>query len=109
MREDRGWLCVAEVDVGVPLDPALMALLAAKLTPNTLRTSVLEGRRFTGSEALAAGWVDAVAPEAEVLAVATKRAAQLSSKGREIFASVKRSLWGELAHRLGYDARGGQT
>jgi enoyl-CoA hydratase/carnithine racemase len=109
MRQDRGWLCMAEVDVGVPIDPALMALLEAKLTPSTLRTSVLEARRFTGPEALAAGWVDAVAPEAEVLAVATKRAAELSSKGRQIFASIKRSLWGDLAKRLGYDAGTGST
>ncbi len=103
MREDRGWLCMSEVDVGVPIDPALMALLEAKLAPNTLRSSVLEGRRFSGPEALEAGWVDSVAAEGEVLTLATRQGAALSSKGRHIYASVKRSLWGDLAKRLGYE------
>ena len=104
MREDRGWLCMAEVDVGVPIDPELMALLAAKLPPATLRTSVLEGHRYPGTEALAAGWVDALAPEDELLSAAVERAAGLASKGRDIFAAIKRGLWGEIAKGLGYDA-----
>ena len=105
MREDRGWLCVAEVDVGVPLDPALMGLLQAKLNPSTLRSCVLEGRRYTGQQALAAGWVDALALEADLLPAARKHAAGLASKEREIFSSLKRTLWGTVASQLGYDAR----
>ena len=104
MREDRGWICVAEVDVGVPIDPALIALLAAKLTPATLRSSVLEGRRYTAAEGLAAGWVDATAPDADLLSVASKQAAQLASKGRRIYGSLKRSLWGDVARQLGYES-----
>jgi enoyl-CoA hydratase/carnithine racemase len=107
MREDRGWLCMAEVDVGVPIDPALISLLRTKLTPNTLRTSVLEGRRFTGSDALEAGWVDALAAERELMSLATKRAADLASKGRKIFGSVKRGLFGEVAAQLGHEVRKG--
>ena len=108
MREDRGWICVAEVDVGVPLDPALANLLKAKLPPGTARTSILEGRRFTGADALAAGWVDATAPEADLLALATKQAAGLASKGRSIFGSVKCALWGDVAKTLGYE-KGGRS
>lgn len=103
MRENRGWICVAEVDVGVPIDPALMRILETRLSPQTLRTSVLEGRRFAAAEALESGWVDAVAAEADLLASATKQAASLAGKGRDIFGSLKRSLWGDVARGLGFE------
>ena len=36
MRQDRGWFSVSEVDVGVPIPPAMMGILHAKLPPNTI-------------------------------------------------------------------------
>ena len=35
MREDRGWFSVSEVDVGVPVPPAMMGILQGKLAANT--------------------------------------------------------------------------
>lgn len=105
MREDRGWICVAEVDVGVPIDPALVAILTAKLSPPTVRSAVLEGRRYAGPEALEVGWVDAVASESFLLPRAIKQAASLAGKGRRIFGSLKRALWGDLAAGLGFDPK----
>ncbi len=57
MREDRGFFCLPEVDLGMPLAPGMAALLNAKIHPHVLRdlllTHVVEpqlGRgRLTGS------------------------------------------------------------
>jgi enoyl-CoA hydratase/carnithine racemase len=59
MRQDRGWICLSEVDAGVPISPAMMGLVRAKLPPATARDAVLEGHRYTADEAIAAGFADA--------------------------------------------------
>ena len=75
MREDRGWFSVSEVDVGVPIPPAMMGILEGKLTPNTARDALLTGKRYTADEAIAAGIATMLATmpmaAARALAVAT--------------------------------------
>ena len=97
MREDRGWICISEVDVGVPIAPPMMALLRAKLPAKTLRDAVLTGKRYDAHEAIASGFVDASAPEAELLSDAKKLAAELATKERGIFGELKKTLWFDLA------------
>ena len=107
MREDRGWICLSEVDVGVPIDPGMMALVRAKLPAAIAARSVLEGHRFAAPEAVASGWADALAPEHSLLEVATEQAARLAQKERTIFATLKRRLWHDVAVALTPDAAGG--
>jgi enoyl-CoA hydratase/carnithine racemase len=102
MREDRGWICVSEVDAGVRIDPLLVEILKAKLPTQTVRTSVLEGYRYSGIESLEAGWADRLASEDELLPLAMEKASSLASKKRAIFGQVKRALYGDLAKRLGH-------
>lgn len=104
MREDRGWFCVSEVDVGVPIGYSMMSLLAAKLSPQVLRSAVLTGRRYTGREAMASGIVEVLASEAELLQRATTIAAALAAKERGDFGSVKRTMNGRVARLLGVEA-----
>ena len=47
MREDRGWFSVSEVDVGVPVPPAMMGILRGKLPSGTARDALLTGKRYT--------------------------------------------------------------
>jgi hypothetical protein len=70
MREDRGWFCISEVDVGVPVPPAMMGILRAKLPANTARDALLTGKRYTAEEAIAAGIADGKAPADQLLAQA---------------------------------------
>ncbi|MEH6604846.1 MAG: enoyl-CoA hydratase/isomerase family protein [Pseudomonadales bacterium] len=58
MREDRGWICISEVDAGVPIPAPMMDILHAKLPPATARDAVLTGKRYTANEAILAGFVD---------------------------------------------------
>lgn len=106
-REDRGWICVSEVDVGVPIGPPMIGLLNAKLPAASAREAALTGRRYDADAALAAGFVDAKASEAGLLPAATEHAAALSSKGRAIFSAIKKDLYAGIAE--GYVAAGAKV
>ena len=106
MREDRGWFCISEVDVGVPVDTATMQLLRAELPPSTARDALLTGKRYTAAEAIAAGIADGEAPEGDLLTRAIALAARLAAKERSIFTTLKRNLYGDVGAALTMDARG---
>jgi Delta3-Delta2-enoyl-CoA isomerase len=95
MREDRGYWCLPEVDLGLPLTPAMYAVLEARVPREALADAALTGRRYTAPEALEAGIVTEVAPEAEVLDRAVALAASLAGKDRKVLAAHKRLLRGD--------------
>jgi len=108
MREDRGWICLSEVDAKVPIGPAVMALVRAKLPPATLRDAVLTGKRFAADDALAAGFVDAKAPASDVVPRAVALAGELAKKDRSTFSRLKAALWGDVARGLGVETTAAQ-
>ena len=67
MRADRGFFCMPEVDMRARLHPGMTALLAARLTAQTVHELLATGRRYGGSDARAAGIVEEALPEAELL------------------------------------------
>lgn len=97
MREDRGYWCLPEVDLGLPLTPAMYATVAAHLPHATLHESIVTGRRYGGAEALVAGIVEHVAIEAEVVGRAVERAQAMAGKNRAIIANHKRQMYGAAA------------
>jgi Delta3-Delta2-enoyl-CoA isomerase len=101
MREDRGYWCLPEVDLGLPLTAAMYAVVAAHLPPTTLREAALTGKRFTGPESVAAGIADAVASESDVIDRAVAVAARLADKNREVIAAHKRLLFGDALTTCG--------
>lgn len=100
MRADRGYWCMPEADLGLPLTPEYMSLLRAKLPAKTLHDALVTGRRYGGPDALAAGIVDAIASEDEVLPQCIKLAAELSGKHRATLAEHKRLMYGEAINSL---------
>ena len=100
MREDRGWLCVAEVDVGVPAAPAMMGILQGKLPANTACDALLTGRRYTADEAIDAGIADGKASMGELLDQARALASQLGTKAPGIFKTLKQTWFGPMADAL---------
>lgn len=95
MREDRGYWCLPEADIGLPLTPAYFAVIATKLPARTTQEAVLTGRRYAALDAAAAGIVHQVASEDQVLPQAIKLAAGLAAKDRLTLAEHKRLLYGE--------------
>ncbi|KAJ1677711.1 hypothetical protein EV182_005591 [Spiromyces aspiralis] len=92
MREDRGYICMNEVDIPLGLPPAMAAIVKCKINePTSLRQCVLEGRRFTANVALKLGIVDKTAPLDQVIPTAIEAAKA---------ASVKAKLRGLVLHQL---------
>jgi enoyl-CoA hydratase/carnithine racemase len=102
MREDRGYWCMNEVDIGLPLDQKLAAILFARLPRATVIHAILTAHRFTAAEALAGGIVEEVAPEEEVLARAIASAAAMASKDRGVLAAHKRLAFAAAVETLGF-------
>lgn len=100
MREDRGWICISEVDAGVAIPAPMMDILHAKLPPATVRDAALTGKRYTAAEAIAAGFVDDKVSSETLLASAVELATTLASKEPGIFKTIKQTLYCELAARL---------
>jgi len=104
MREDRGYWCLPEVDLGLPLTPAMYATVAAHLPHATLHESIVTGRRYGGAEAIVAGIVEHVATEERVVELALERAQAMAGKNRSVIANHKRQMYGAVAERCGVDA-----
>jgi Delta3-Delta2-enoyl-CoA isomerase len=101
MRADRGYWCLPEVDLGLPLTPAMFATVAAHLPPPTLRTAALTGHRYPAPEAVAAGIADEAVAEDQVLDRAVEMAASLADKDRSVIAAHKRLLYGDAIATCG--------
>lgn len=100
MRADRGYWCMPEADLGLPLTAEYVSLLKAKLPGRTTHEALVTGRRYGGPEALAAGIVQGVAGADEILAEAVKIAADLAGKDRATLAEHKRLLYGDAITAL---------
>ena len=93
MRQDRGYWCLPEVDLGLPLTPTMYRVVAAHLPNATLRDAILTGRRYGGPEAHDAGIAQIVASEEELLGAALEHAHALASKNRQVIMEHKRLLY----------------
>ena len=100
MREDRGYWCMPEADLGLPLTAEYLSVLTAKLPARTLQQAVVTGRRYGGLDALAAGVVHRVATEDEVVPTAVQLAAGMAGKDRRTVVEHKRLLYGEAIKAL---------
>jgi Delta3-Delta2-enoyl-CoA isomerase len=101
MREDRGYWCLPEADLGFPVTPAMLAVIGAKVPRRTAQEAILTGRRYGGPEAAAAGIVHQVASEDRVLGRAVQLAAELAAKDRRTIAEHKRMLYSEAIEAIG--------
>ena len=92
MRSDRGYWCLPEVDLGMPFTPGMNALIPAMIPARTAHEAMVTGRRYSAADSLAAGIVDEVADEADVLGRAIERAASLASKASPNLAGIRTHL-----------------
>jgi enoyl-CoA hydratase/carnithine racemase len=100
MRADRGFFCLNEIDIRLPLAPGMTALVRSRLSGRVLRDVVLTGARIGGENAAGRGFVDEALPGADVLPRAIARAAALADKDRATYGALKRGLYGDVAKVL---------
>ena len=96
MREDRGYWCIPEIDLGMTFAPGMNALLTTRLPDAVARRAMLTGFRFGGPDAVAAEIVEAAVPEDEVVSAAVERAEANAGKDRRVMGAIKRSMYREI-------------
>jgi enoyl-CoA hydratase/carnithine racemase len=106
MRSDRGYWCLPEVDLGLPLSAAMTAVVSARLPIEAVQDAMLTGRRYTAEEAEALGIVTDTSDEARLLDVAIALAAPMAGKDRRVIGAHKRLLFGTAALACGIDPIG---
>lgn len=100
MRSDRGYWCVNEVLLKLPLAPGMQAILEAKLPKPTVRKAILTAHRFDATSAVAAG----IADEAHDGTVLRDRAVQLGQSlaptANPILGRLKEDLYADVLATL---------
>ncbi|KAL4799922.1 ClpP/crotonase-like domain-containing protein [Aspergillus venezuelensis] len=91
MNPERGFVCVNELDFGVPLQGPMMRVFTEKLSASTARELVLEAKRVGGRDALGKGIVDGVGGIEETLAFL---------KDRDLGGKVKSGIYGVMKEEM---------
>lgn len=99
VREDRGYLCANELEIGLTIPEPEVALFRHKIPAPAFHETVMLARRWTGPAAVAAGFVEAAVPVDDVRPAAIERAASLArlAGNRENYGWQKQVLYGENA------------
>ncbi len=93
MRSDRGYWCLPEVDLGLPLTPTMYAVVASRLPRFTLHEAVTTGKRYGAEAAVSAQIASGSASEHEVLPQAMALATELAAKDHVVVARHKQLMY----------------
>ncbi len=99
MRADRGYLCANELEIGMTIPAPEVALFHHKMSASAFHQTVLLARRWTGPNAVSAGFVEAAVDVDEVLPAAIARAESVAHLAvhRANYALQKETLYGAHA------------
>ncbi len=100
MRSDRGYWCLPEVDLGLPLTPTMYGVVAGRLPRFTLHEALTTGKRYDAGAAIAAQIAYASALEDDVFPRALALATELSGKNPGVVSAHKQLMYGDVL-RLG--------
>ncbi|MDO3394099.1 enoyl-CoA hydratase-related protein [Nocardioides sp. SOB44] len=100
MRDDRGYVCLPEVDIHIPFSPGMNALVMSTLRPRAAVDSMTTGHRFPADEALAAGIVDATASLEDLPQAAAARVEHLAGKDRTTLGTIKQRMYADVVAAL---------
>ena len=90
----RGFLCLNELDLGVPLQPPMSSIFREKMTPAIYKVMVLEAKRFGAKEALEGGIVDALGGLEEAVKFVGER--KLADKAKTgVYGALKAEMYRE--------------
>lgn len=108
MNKDKGFYCINEVDIGLPLTPGMARVVTHKVNRSLWPEMILNARRFSGPEAFKNGIVNAVVPDAEVLTSAIEFAKKVAHRGgnKPTYAALKEELYRDVVVDLKSDNLG---
>ncbi|RKP05622.1 ClpP/crotonase-like domain-containing protein [Thamnocephalis sphaerospora] len=103
MRSDRGFICMNEIDMKVPLTPGMVSIVRAKFpSPKLVHACLLEAHRFDAKQALATGLIDQVAEPEKVVDTAVALAEHWAPKGRAgpVMSMIKSDVYPDAVRAL---------
>ncbi|QXJ25382.1 enoyl-CoA hydratase/isomerase family protein [Actinomadura graeca] len=100
MREDRGYFCLPEVDLGMGFTPGMSALIRSRLPAAAAHEAMLTGRRYTAEQARDAGIVQHTAAEDGVLPAAAGLAASMAGKDGAVVGRIRAGMYREALEAL---------
>lgn len=92
MRADRGFICIPEVNINIPLLPGMVAICEAVMPPQSFRKLYYTGDRFGGVEAKKLGFADEIFSAPELLPEAIAFASKLGKAKTATYAEMKRRI-----------------
>jgi enoyl-CoA hydratase/carnithine racemase len=103
MRDDRGFWCMNEAEIGMRLEDDLWSILANRLPKATVVKAAATAHRFAGPDAHQWGIVEELAAEAEVVPRAVALAQGRAHLDRATLRHHKNKAHGDEARYLGYE------
>ena len=99
MREDRGFLCANELQIGLTVPGPEVALFKHKIPAPAFHETIMLAKRWTAPAAHQAGFVEAAVPLDQLDDAAMTRAAELAplAANRKNYGWQKETLYGENA------------
>ena len=101
MRADRGYWCLPEVDINMAFSPGMAALIQVRLAPQAAHEAMVTGRRYSGTDAEAAGIIDWAVPEDAVRATAVQIAQAQVTKAGDTLGRIKARMYAPALAVLG--------
>ncbi|HEX8104670.1 MAG TPA: enoyl-CoA hydratase/isomerase family protein [Solirubrobacteraceae bacterium] len=100
MRADRGFWCLPEIDISFAFTPGMTALITGRLAPQTAHDAMTTGERYGGTQAAAAGIVQATAGDDDLLDRAVALAAAEAKHAGATLGAIKRGIHGPVCEVL---------
>eukprot|EP00745_Piridium_sociabile_P000678 TRINITY_DN104130_c0_g1_i3.p1 TRINITY_DN104130_c0_g1~~TRINITY_DN104130_c0_g1_i3.p1 ORF type:complete len:141 (+),score=5.32 TRINITY_DN104130_c0_g1_i3:64-486(+) len=100
--ESRRFLCVNEVELGLPLTPGMAAVVKSKVNRSLWTDLILRARRFAASELLAGNVIHEISSPGELEERAIAFINEIGEKtlSRESYGYLKRETWKAELHDL---------
>ncbi len=102
MREDRGYWCMNEAEIGLALDEKLFSIIAHRLPRATALEAAMTARRYSALDAQHHGIVEHVASEHDVVPRALELAQRYASLNVTALSKHKHLAHGAQAKVLGF-------
>lgn len=102
MNRKRGFLCINEVDIGLPLTPGMCAIVKNKLDRSVWTPTILGARRWGGEDCLKNRIVDIICDPGDLMQQAQVLAAKLAPKGasKSVYRALKEDMFAQEVNLL---------
>lgn len=100
MRDDKGFMCLPEAQLGFPFLSGMSALVRARVAPHVAHAAMVTARRYDAQAAMHDGLVDAVAGESDLLGSAITKAEELAPLRGDNYGLIKRTMYADVLARL---------